>query len=399
MQASVDDREAARLQALHDQAILDTPPEADFDDLAYLAAEVCGAPVALITFVDRDRLWFKARVGLGAREWPRSAGFCPLAIEQEGLLLIRDAQADPLLRERAAAAKDLPACFYAGVPLVTADGQAIGTLCVLDHVPRELQDWQQGALKMLARLVMRELQIRQVRRDLDRRRSEAIGTLAGGLAHELNHLLALLQEEVHILETRTAPDDPTRAVLQRGLEGARRAAALTRELLSASRNNSPAPQFVDLNELIARLGPEWQERLGGAVRLRLRLDPGLARVKADPAQISRALRTLVENVSEALPPGADLIVATGGVEVDGEPGGRYAAVSIGDPLGEVVAGEGGRLLEPGGTGSEDLDRAGLGLLMAHGVVAQNGGRLQMLARQGREARPRILLPAVAAEVE
>src|SRR5262245_5550050 len=297
MQGSAGDHEAARLQALHDQAILDTPPEVDFDDLAYLAAEVCGAPVALITFVDRDRQWFKARVGQGRREWPRSAGFCPLAIQQEGLLLIRDARADPALRERAAGAQDLPARFYAGVPLVTADGFAIGTLCVLDHVPRDLQDWQQGALRMLARLAMRELQIRQVRRDLDRRRSETIGTLAGGLAHELNHLLALLQEEVHILEGRMAADDPTRAVLQRVLEGARRAAALTRELLSASRNNSPAPQFVDLNELIARLGPEWQERLGGGVRLRLQLDPGLARVKADPSQIGRALRALVETVS------------------------------------------------------------------------------------------------------
>jgi signal transduction histidine kinase len=349
--------------------------------------------------VDRDRLWFKARVGPGAREWPRTAGFCPLAIEQEDMLLIRDARADPLLSERAAGAQDLPARFYAGVPLVTVDGHAIGTLCVLDHVPRGLQDWQQGALRMLARLVMRELQMRQVRRDLDRRRSEAIGTLAGGLAHELNHLLALLQEEVHILEARTTSDDPTRAVLQRGLEGARRAAALTRELLGASRNNSPAPQFVDLNDLITRLGPEWQERLGGSVRLLLRLDPGLARVKADPAQIGRALRVLVENVSEMLPRGADLIVATGRVEVDGEPGAGYAAVSIGDPLGEVAAGAEGRLFEPGGSGIEHPDRAGLGLLMAHGVVAQNGGRLEMMARQGREARPRILLPAAAVEAE
>jgi signal transduction histidine kinase len=397
MLGSAGDHEAARLQALHDQAILDTPPEADFDDLAYLAAEVCGAPVSLITFVDRDRQWFKARIGPGAREWPRSAGFCPLAIQQEGLLLIHDARADPELRDRASGAQDLPARFYAGVPLVTADGFAIGTLCVLDHVPRDLQDWQQGALRMLARLVMRELQIRQVRRDLDRRRSETIGTLAGGLAHEMNHLLALLQEEVHILQGRTAAENPTRAVLQRGLEGARRAAALTRELLSASRNSSPAPQFVDLNDLIARLGPEWQERLGGGVHLRLQLDPGLTRVKADPAQIGRALRALVENVSGALPRGADLIVATGRVEVEGEPGGRYAAVSIGDPLGEVTAG--GRLIEPGGPGSEDLDRGGLGLLMAHGVVAQNGGRLEMIARQGREARPRILLPTVTREVE
>lgn len=399
MQETAGDHEAARLQALHDQAILDTPPEADFDDLAYLAAEVCGAPVALISFVDRDRQWFKARVGPGRREWPRSAGFCPLAIQQEGLLVIRDARADPDRRERARGAPDLPSRFYAGVPLVTADGFAIGTLCVLDHVPRDLQDWQRGALRMLARLVMRELQIRQVRRDLDRRRSETIGTLAGGLAHELNHLLALLQEEVRILEGRMAEDDPTRAVLQRVLEGARRAAALTRELLGASRNNSPAPQFVDLNELIARLGPEWQDRLGGGVRLRLQLDPGLLRVKADPAQIGRALRALVENVSEALPRGADLIVATGRVEVDGDPGGRYAAVSIGDPQGEVAAGAEGRLLEPGGPGIENLDRSGLGLLMAHGVVAQNGGRLEMMARQGREARPRILLPAVAREAE
>jgi len=396
-QVSSTEREAARLQALHDQAILDTPPEAAFDDIAYLAAEVCGAPVALITFVDRDRQWFKAVVGAGTRECPRSAGFCPLAIERDDLLVVPDALASPLLHDRSSAAAGLPGRFYAGMPLVTADGHAIGTLCVLDHVPRVLQPWQQGALRTLARLVMRELQVRQARRDLDRRKTEAIGTLAGGLARELSHLLVALQEQERLLAARAAKDDPCRTALQRGLEGAQRAAALTRELLGVSRHCSPAPQFVDLNDLITRREPEWQALLGDAVRLRLRLGPDLGRVKADPTQIGRALESLVESVRDDLPRGADLTIATDSVVAAGDPPGRYVAVSIGDRGAEPVPESADAIVEPSGAGFENGGRNGLGLSAAHGIIVQNGGHIESSARPGQGAQVRIFLPSAPAD--
>ncbi len=177
------DAERARLDALERQAILDTPPEPVFDDLARLASLLCGTPVAQINFIDATRQWSKAAVGAPRGERPRRLGFCIRAMLQPDPLVIADVSVDPYLSEIGAGYGAPPVRFYAGVPLVTHEGHALGTLCVLDHRPREPTPDQIAALVVIARQVMSELEHRlqhPARRDQTtlREREESFRRLA-----------------------------------------------------------------------------------------------------------------------------------------------------------------------------------------------------------------------------
>jgi GAF domain-containing protein len=144
--------EADRLAALSSYNILDTPPEQAFDDLARLAALTCKAPVALVNFVSGDRQWFKAEVGLGRRETPLDVAICTHVILQPHLFVVPDTTKDPRFDCNPLVTGEPYLRFYAGSPLMTGDGVPLGTLCVLDYVPRSGLAPDQGeALLMLAR--------------------------------------------------------------------------------------------------------------------------------------------------------------------------------------------------------------------------------------------------------
>ncbi len=142
--------ETLRLATLHRYGVLDTPPEAAFDRLARLAADLFGAPVALVSFVDAERQWIKAHYGLDVRETPRSAAFCDHTIRGDCVLVVPDATRDPRFCENPLVTGAPDIRFYAGAPLTTADGVRLGSLCVIDYRPRPRPP--QAALDRLAAL-------------------------------------------------------------------------------------------------------------------------------------------------------------------------------------------------------------------------------------------------------
>ncbi|WP_375410389.1 PAS domain S-box protein [uncultured Methylobacterium sp.] len=154
------DRESRRLAALARYRILDTPREAAFDDLAALASEICQTPIAVVNLIGEGRQWFKAEVGLGVRETPLETSFCRQAILQDDFLMISDASQDPRFACNPLVTGDPGLRFYAGAVLKTAENLPIGTFCVLDTVPRELNAWQIQSLQRLARQVMSQLELR-----------------------------------------------------------------------------------------------------------------------------------------------------------------------------------------------------------------------------------------------
>ncbi len=186
--------ESRRLEVLAKYAIIDTPPEEAFDDLAALAAHICHAPIALITLVDEDRQWFKSRVGWETEETTRAISFCAHAILQPDIFVIPDATRDPRFADNPLVAGETHVRFYAGCPLVSEDGEALGTLCVLDREPRELHPDHERALRILSRHVMALLELRRNRRELAEVRGllSAEATLRVSLEH-----LSQLTEHIH----------------------------------------------------------------------------------------------------------------------------------------------------------------------------------------------------------
>jgi len=174
MNAPVPQNEARRLKVLWQYEVLDTVPEEVFDNLAELAGAICEAPIALISLVDENRQWFKARIGTDMRETTRDISFCAHAILQPGLFIVSDAAKDERFQNNPLVTGPSHIRFYAGAPLISPDGHALGTLCVLDKVPRELKPDQLKALRLLARLTVSQLELRQHSRELANAREDTL---------------------------------------------------------------------------------------------------------------------------------------------------------------------------------------------------------------------------------
>lgn len=161
--------ETRRQRALDAYHVVDSLPEQAYDDIVQVAAAVCETPIALVSLIDRDRQWFKAKIGIDDAQTDRDVAVCDHAIRQpDRLMEIPDLSSDPRFADYPHVAGDFAARFYAGMPLVTPAGDALGTVCVLDHKPRQLTDAQRDALRSLARITMSMLENRSHKRELER---------------------------------------------------------------------------------------------------------------------------------------------------------------------------------------------------------------------------------------
>jgi PAS domain S-box-containing protein len=238
--------EMARLETLRQYQLLDTAPEATFDDLVRLVAQVCSTPMAAISLIDSNRLWFKAKVGLAITEVLGDFSSYAQALSQvEGVWVVRDIWADKRFAGHALVVSEPYIRFYAGVPLVTEEGYILGALCVMDGVPRELSTEQRSALWTLGRAVMAEIQLRDKDQALSR-------TLI-----ERNQAQMALQRSKEELEAevqrRTAELQSTTEQVQSELAERRR----VEEALWQSEARYRAI-VEDQAELVTRFSPDWK---------------------------------------------------------------------------------------------------------------------------------------------
>lgn len=188
--------EAERLYDLYSYHILDSAPEADFDYIVEIAAHICQVPIALVSLIDLDRQWFKARVGIDAEETCRDVAFCAHAILQEDVFEINDATRDPRFSDNPLVTGSPHIRAYMGAPLISDRGSKLGTLCVIDSTPRVFDDDQRNILKKLARQVVALLELRREKQQAisaNKAKSEFLASMSHELRTPLNSILGFCQ--------------------------------------------------------------------------------------------------------------------------------------------------------------------------------------------------------------
>lgn len=208
-----------RLDALRRYGVLDTPREAEFDELVALAADICEVPISVVNLIEDHRQWFKAETGLGIRETPLDVSICRHVLLQPGVTIIPDLRNDPRMCANPLVTADSGLRFYAGCLLETPEGHGIGTLCILDRTPRILTSRQQSALKTLANQVMAQLELRRSLKQKTRLLEQK-----EMLLKEVNHrtknnlqlivgLIQLQLRQLHDQQARAALTDTSRRIM------------------------------------------------------------------------------------------------------------------------------------------------------------------------------------------
>jgi two-component sensor histidine kinase len=265
MEARKHPRQGERLRALHAYAILDSERERAFDEIVTLAAGICGTPIAVMNLIDSDRQWFKAEVGLGVRETPLATSICAHIILDEDFVEIGDTLLDCRFSDNPLCSGGASLRFYAGALLKTEEGLPIGTLCVIDTVPRALNDTQRQAIRVLAQQVMARLDLRRARIDEEVLRRE----VDHRVKNSLQSLAALA-----LVEGEAADSEAVRVALAR-MRGRIGTVASVHEALHRSESGTR----VDLGAFVRRIA-----------RLLERMAPAGVRLEVDAAGVSTSAR-------------------------------------------------------------------------------------------------------------
>lgn len=270
-------------------------------------------------------------------------------------------------------------------------------------VTRELREAADRRERRLAEENLRrsEEQLRQLQK------METLGQLAGGVAHDFNNVLGIIQGFTDLLLGRVAPDDPLRADIEEIRKAGRQASSLTSQLLAFSRKRLLRPQLLDLNAHVLKLATMFGRLLGENIELRTELAPNLDLVKADPGGLEQVILNLVVNARDAMPAGGRLTLETSNVRLDdvyapGQAGvraGPYARLSVLDTGVGMSPEVRARLFEPFFTTKEAGKGTGLGLATVYGIVQQSGGHIEVESQVGHGSSFRIYLPSANLESE
>ncbi|MCA9592370.1 MAG: GAF domain-containing protein [Myxococcales bacterium] len=369
MRAGFDD--AARVKALRDYEVLDTPPDILFDSITTFAASLFGVPISLVSLVDADRQWFKSKVGLSAEETSRNVSFCTHAVEDDGPLVVSDATADPRFANNPLVLADPNIRFYAGVPLRSPEGHGLGTLCIVDSQPRSLDADQLAQLDALAKLATSALELHrkeailQQQFDAMEHRQKTKEMLASMVVHDLRGPLTAI---LALAMSNADQSDLLRDILA----SARRMQRMLLDVLDICLADVECLKArtvtTDLSELVRGIRTQLHEPLYRD-RLELELPPEPAVGQLDPDLMERVLSNLIENAFRYSPAKSPVKVrvsaSSTGLEVD--------VVSQGEPL---SAGEAAKVFSPLARGEVGRGH-GLGLAFCKLAADAHGGSIRV----------------------
>lgn len=321
------ENETLRLQALRQYQILDTICESAFDDLTRLAAQICRTPIALISFIDESRQWFKSKVGLDSESTSRDLAFCAHAILQpHDILIISDTLLDQRFATNPLVTSDPYIRFYAGAPLITPEGYALGTLCVIDHVPRQMNSEQLQALQALSRQVMTQMELKRNLHKLERITSDEnkkIEYLISALSHDLRTPLLATRGTLYAMLGGAfgSVSDTWRDVLEDCRQANEDLLKFVEALLNVSRyktevSKSSKSEIINWKNLFAETILRSNATRKQKYLIRYKIASLLPIVYGDALDIQRVVQTLLDNAVKVNNPDQEITleVALFGVE-------------------------------------------------------------------------------------
>ncbi len=309
--------EVERLLALDSYSVLDTLPEESYNDLTKIASIICNTPIALVTFIDEKRQFLKSRHGIEATETPREVAFCGHAINMPSeLMMVEDARLDDRFSDNPLVTGDLQVVFYAGMPLVTNDGFALGTLCVIDHQPKELTPDQQSALKSLANQVVQLLELRKKNNLLLQTQQKLLSAakemevFAYTASHDLKEPLRMVKSFMNLLEKKYADnlDDTAKKYIHYAVDGTERMELLIGDLLEYARagNGNIEVKGKAINEILEEIKKlYWLVIQEKSVSIAL---TGLAEIELNHTSTRQVLQNLIGNAIKYQSPGVQPVI-------------------------------------------------------------------------------------------
>ncbi len=371
--------EEQRLAAIARYDILDTPADGTFDRITALAARLFDVPIAIVSVVDHDRIWFKSHHGLAVDQIGREPGLCASAILHDGPWVVNDAPQDPRALANPLVAGEFGLKFYAGVPLRTADGHNLGTLCILDLQPRELTPRDTAVLEDLAAMVMNEMELRLASRravQLAKERELLQDAFAGMLSHELRTpattiyaATRLLSRDATVMSSHLAQDlfpDITAETerLLRLIEDLLVLTRVERGLLEPGQE--PILLQRVLPRVLAQEGRRWPDRT-----LRLDVQPDLPPVSGDQVYVEQVVTNLLSNGLKYSAPGTEVDVSAAQVGEEVEVRVRDRGIGLHGDNREAIF----QLLFRTSEGARQAAGAGIGLYVCRRLLEAMNGRI------------------------
>ena len=378
--------ETERLAALRRYDILDTPPEGAFDRVTALAADLFHVPIAIVSLVDEDRIWFKSHHGLETTEIDRAPGLCASAILHDGPWVVNDARHDPRSLANPLVASAFGLQFYAGVPLRTHDGYQLGTMCILDFEPRALSDEEVSRLGQLAAMVMGEMELRLASRRAAgevRERETLTDAFVGMLSHELRTPITTIVAAAHLLaaELDDRASERSRELIPDIAAEADRLMRLIEDLLvltRAERGSLDAETVpVLLQRILPPLATEASKR-ASCRPIRLELPADLPPVTGDQIFVEQVVTNLISNALKYS--GPEMMVDVSAAVADEEVEVRVRDRGIG-----LDASDRERvfdLLVRTDAATSMAQGAGIGLYVCRRLVTAMAGRIWVEAAEG-----------------
>ncbi len=387
--------EAERLAAVRRYDILDTPADGTFDRVTRLAARIFDVPIAIVSIVDHDRIWFKSHHGIDVEQVDREPGLCASAILHDTPWIVADAKLDPRTLTNPLVRGELGLRFYAGVPLRTRDGYNLGTLNVIDREPREVTEQELAALEDLAAIVVDELEVRLAARGETERLNRARADFIVTASHELRTPLAAVYGAAKLLEHPGLEDGQRGRLLSVIAEESERLSVVVGEILTGAQLEAGQIELVservDPLLVVARAVEAARVHLPANLSLE-HVEAGLLPdVESDGGRIRQILASLIDNAVKYSPEG-------GRIEVGAESRDAGVRFRVSDEGLGVPAEEVDRIFEKFVRIATRQARAaggtGLGLYIARELARALGGSVECLPHDDRGATFVLDLPAV-----